>query len=215
VALNQEQNGGMEPDQLPEGTPVQTSSVDESRRRFAKAGVAASGVLLTLASRPVLATGGSWGGGGYTPGTKTCKSCSAWMSANMSKHANESVTCTGKSPKWWKNCSQSEWTKCSVKSDDLFPKHFSCGINASSYNFKMIDVCDNPYSSSMPLADLCSRLVAALLNCRSGKTSFLTEATVKAIFNEITTKTHFSPTAGVNWDIAKCIEYLTATQSDV
>lgn len=208
MSLNQDQNGGMEKDQLPETTNAQTTSVDESRRRFTKSGLAASGVLLTMTSRPVL------GGGTNRPPTKTgekcCRAPSAWMSGDKSVHGPEPV-CDGKSPTWWKNCSPNKWP---VSASDKFPKHFSCGANAKSYDFPLIQVCDNNFARFIPLAELCSRLVAAYLNCKSGRTPFLKEETVRAMFVECTTKGTFSPTAGVEWSVSECVEYLTATQMD-
>jgi hypothetical protein len=200
----------MEPDQLPDEAHAQTSSVDESRRRFTKSGVAVSGVLLTLASRPVLGKGGGWGGngGGGGPPGKCCKAPSAWMSGDKSFHGPAPV-CEGRPPKYWKDRPQQWPVNCA---DDGFQKYFTCGPGFRYAKFTMLQVCGNSYGESLEIAELCSRLVAAYLNCKQGWTPFLKEETVRAIFTECVTKGYFSPTAGVNWSVRECINYLTATQ---
>ncbi len=76
---------------LPDSHTEQSPSVNESRRRFAtKTGLAASGVLLTLASRSALGAG-------------VCKSPSGFASGNVSQHGTtpkggENITY------WTNNC---------------------------------------------------------------------------------------------------------------
>jgi hypothetical protein len=208
VAFNQDQHGAMEPDQLRNDTPIQTPSVDESRRRFTRSGIAASGVLLTLTSRPVLGNGGGWGGGGGKPHGKCCKAPSAWTSGDKSVTGAPPV-CEGRPPKYWKDRPKQWPVKCA---DEVFQKHFTCGSHFRYAKSTMLDVCANSHGEWLEVAELCSRLVAAYLNCKQGWTPFLKEQTVRAIFNECATKGYFSPTAGVNWTVRDCIEYLKATQ---
>ena len=74
--------------------PPASTRVDASRRRFTAAGIAASGAVLTLASRPVLGQGLCTEGAGLT--------ISGWTSGNHSaKHVH--TVDTGKSPGYWKN----------------------------------------------------------------------------------------------------------------
>jgi len=61
--------------------------------------------------------------------------------------------------------------------------------------------------------ELGQHCVKALLNCRAGLTPFCTETTVKAIFNECASKGYFQPTAGVQWTISQCVDYLKSTES--
>ena len=80
-------NGKMAEQSLPQGATSPAQSVDESRRRFGKSGVAASGVILTLASRPVLA---GW----------ECLSPSGFQSGNLSTHVQPPL-CEGRTPGYW------------------------------------------------------------------------------------------------------------------
>src|SRR5690606_27745011 len=71
--------------------PIQGAGrVNQSRRRFGKSGLAVTGVLATLASRPVLGT------------DLVCKSPSGFLSGNLSTHGPAPV-CAGRSPGYWKN----------------------------------------------------------------------------------------------------------------
>ncbi|TFH07790.1 MAG: hypothetical protein E4H07_08635, partial [Nitrosomonadales bacterium] len=81
--------------QLSECIEGKTKSIDPSRRRFTKSGLAASGVILTLASRPVLANLG-------------CKSPSGFVSGNVSAQGTP-LACTGETPDYW-GAHPADWT---------------------------------------------------------------------------------------------------------
>jgi hypothetical protein len=190
----------MEPNQQPEKIPAQDSPVDESRRLFTKRGVMVSGAVLTLTSRPVMGRTGAAG--------QCCVAPSAWGSINTSSFGPEPVF-QGKPPQYWKDRPK-EWP---VKCDNQpFHRYFNCGPNFKYYKVTMLEVCANQYSDWFEGAELCSRLVTAYLNAKQGWTPFLKEETIKAIFSECFSKGTFSPTAGVTWSRAQCIEYLKATQ---
>jgi hypothetical protein len=204
VALNQDRNGGMEPDQLPEEIPAETPSVDESRRRFTKSGLAASGVLLTITSRSVL--------GGGNDGLLICKSPSGWISGNNSVHGQPPI-CEGVSPGYWKN--HTTWP-IPNRDGALFRAAFpTCASGSVYYNDTMLKLLDH---QSYDKDNLAMHLVAAYLNAVAGKTPFLPVATVQAMFTEWqSTEGHpngyYTPTAGVQWNAWKIVAYITATQS--
>ncbi|WP_173052316.1 hypothetical protein [Candidatus Nitrotoga sp. AM1P] len=70
---NLDQNNELEKQQLSQDTDDQIKFSGESRRRFAISGLAVSGIILTLASRPAL-------------GDPYCKSPSGFLSGNTSQH---------------------------------------------------------------------------------------------------------------------------------
>ena len=74
MTINLDQNDELEKQQLSQDTDDQIKFSGESRRRFATSGLAVSGIILTLASRPVL--------GGDT----FCMSVSGFLSGNTSQH---------------------------------------------------------------------------------------------------------------------------------
>lgn len=72
----------------PEQAITRMQVPNPSRRRFNRAGVGASAVILTLASRSVLAE-------------SVCKSPSGFLSANQSAHGTEQPQCIGYTPEIW------------------------------------------------------------------------------------------------------------------
>ncbi|TAN75820.1 MAG: hypothetical protein EPN14_08360 [Gallionella sp.] len=210
MKTKKQQEGEMENHNLPQNVAEQSKSVDESRRRFTKSGLAVSGVLLTLASRSAL-------GNGFV-----CKSPSGFLSGNVSAHGTPQ-TCSGLTPGYWGNrpngwplpylpgtchsqCSNvSGWT-----GGTIFSNVFNCNGNGSIYNtYTMMQVIwlgggGDPYQ-------LGAHIVAALLNARSGRTPVLTEAQVINIFNEWNQKGYFEPTVNVKWYEADIVYYLKTT----
>jgi hypothetical protein len=88
--MTMENSGDKEVRQAPDPEPSMTHAQvpNPSRRRFNRAGVGASAVILTLASRTVLAQ-------------SVCKSPSGFISANQSAHGTEQPQCNGYTPEIW------------------------------------------------------------------------------------------------------------------
>lgn len=214
------------------GAPEKSS--DKSRRSFAKSGLVASGVLLTLSSRPVL-------------GALVCTTPSGFESGNLSFHGT-SITCAGLSPGYYMNhadwpspyvadkttttttvvssgrkkigqqTSFSSITSAPLTTTTTIPgTKFSSVFNCSGYgkhlaSFTMMQVIGltgqgDPYQ-------LGAHCVAALLNAASGnKTPVLNVAQVKNIFNEFDSKGYFEPTISIKWYPADIVAYLKTTMS--
>ncbi|WP_340118835.1 hypothetical protein [Pelagibius sp. 7325] len=83
----------------------------EARRRVLTGGLASAPLILTLASRPALAT---WGSGGGTDQWGKC-GYSGMLSGNLSQVNTTTTWCKGKTPKYWK-----------TKEDDC-KRHFLTG----------------------------------------------------------------------------------------
>ena len=75
MTTNVDQNDELEKQQLSQDTADQIKFSGESRRRFATSGLVVSGIILTLASRPVL-------------GDTFCLSPSGFVSGNTSQHGD-------------------------------------------------------------------------------------------------------------------------------
>jgi len=214
---------------------------DESRRRFGKAGLSVgSAIILTVASRPVLANYGA-----------VCKTPSGFISGNLSQHGNPPPS-TGRTPGYWKNhygynawpspyqCGNLKGTKCNnwdswkndgtkVAKTNTYPDGaFSCvghckkyaGYTVTSYNKKTgYTTKFEPYTlmqvmwmgGNMDPYQFGAHMCAALLNARSGWTDCLTEHAVKTMWNECDQKGYYEPTAGVKWYPQDCVEYLKST----
>jgi hypothetical protein len=188
----------MEPEQLPKDSIDQSQTVDESRRRFTKTGVAASGLILTLASRPVMGTG--------TSGNPlTCKSPSGFLSGNQSTHGTP-PTCLGRSPGYWKNHPES-WP-CSLTT--TFKSVFGCPSTSVYAKYTLMQLCSPQGDDKNNLG---MHLTAAWLNAKKGWTPFLTEETIRAMYTEWQNTGSFSPTAGVYWNAEQIVSYIKGTQA--
>ena len=262
----------------------QSHLADESRRRFTKSGLAVSGLLLTLASRPSLGAG------------QACLTPSGFLSGNLSQHGTLHAAVGGKTCDYWKtHCSSSDWKGCDRSKNfcDEFgfahnkDSHYGCKVtyynkstygtysyskcssgSAKSYDvdgssnlyvpYTCLDIlslchaghtangtksnCDvsltsdrygnvtsvknncytstscpdltscRPIGTGSDMDYLAQHCMKSLLNCRAGYTPYLTESTVKSIYNECRTKGYFQPTAGVHWTPSQCITYLKSTE---
>jgi hypothetical protein len=189
---NDHNSTGMAAPQSPAVIDPSSVVADQSRRRFTTSGLVVSCVLMTLATRPVLGQ------------TVVCKSPSGFLSGNASVHGPAPI-CTGRDPVYW-SLPSTNWGATSRTT--LFSLVFGNGIPA--YAGATLDTI---VASVDPNQLLGKYLVAALLNARSGFTSFLTETTIKAMYTEWRFDRTFSPTAGVDWGIPEMVNYLSQTQA--
>jgi hypothetical protein len=157
------------------------------RRRFARSGLAASGIIATLTSRPVLGA--------------VCKSPSGFLSGNLSK-PDECTTLGGVSPGYWKN--KTDWP---VSPGLKFCKVFT----ATSGPFSTVTLVALLDPQEYDKYGLGRHLVAAYLNYMSGRTPFLKLETLQAMWNEIRLKGYFTPTAGVTWTPDQVVSYISKT----
>lgn len=110
--------------QMPDGETPEQRARREARRRVLAGGLASAPLILTLASRPAMAT---WSGGGQTGGT--C-GYAGLLSGNASQVSTSSTFCKGKPPKYWK-----------TREDDC-KRHFGSGPCNPIY----IDYSEKDYS---------------------------------------------------------------------
>lgn len=165
------------------------------RRRFGKSGMAASGVLATLASGPVL--GGP---------LRACTTPSGSLSGGHSTHGTTPV-CAGRTPGYWKN--HTAWpiiNRSTVRFDSVF--NCSFGSAASFVSVTMLDVLTPKKYDKDGLG---RHLVAAYLNIQAQWSPFQTVGMLQAMWNEIEGAGVYHPTAGVNWSGADVVTYLKTT----
>ncbi|MET0961395.1 MAG: hypothetical protein ABWY05_01040 [Noviherbaspirillum sp.] len=196
------------------GQPETDAQVpNPSRRRFNRFGVGASGLMLTLASRSVLAQG-------------ACKSPSGYHSANLSGGGPVQPRCAGFTPEVWRQRGVAENLEAlKVKFNSVFSPVSSTLIVGKP----VAGASATPVPSNGDIAlqaatfyqalsgdvtpDVIRHLVAAYLNFTQKLNDFPTDVETVRIYNEWATKGTYTPTAGVTWDAAKIVEYLRATQT--
>lgn len=175
-----------------ENTGDQLTDSASSRRQFTKASLGLSGVIFSLASRPVL-------------GDVVCKSPSGFLSGNASTHGPQPV-CLGRSPGYWKNHLES-WP---IATDTQFRNVFPTSPSSVYAKYTFVQLLTPQQDDRQNLG---MHLVAAYLNAISGWTPFLKTETIIAMFAEWQSKGTFSPTATVQWTSADIVTYLKATQA--
>lgn len=164
-----------------------------ARRRLAKAGLGAAGVLWSTQSHATLSR-------------MTCVSASAALSNGLdSTTANSKpLACAGKSPGYWKNhgwpCPRTRQFNsvfpCAYANDSTYGSatmmQLIRGASFDKYNFGM-------------------HLVATYLNVISGRIGFLSERTLVQMWNQLQSSGFYQPAKGVFWGWEETKRYLEST----
>jgi hypothetical protein len=168
----------------------QLKLANASRRRFGKAGLAASGVILTLTSRSAL---------GHT----LCHTApSGFVSGNVSSQPD--ATGEGYSPGYWKN--HSNWP---ISLTTLFSQAFPLHHHSPYTGATFLELLTPQH---FDVAKLGMHLVAAYLNAEAGLTPFLTTQTLENMFSEWQANGYYIPSGNIHWDAGQIVTYLSATQ---
>lgn len=184
------------------GEPAQgLSPTGAARRRLGKAGLGASGVILTLTSQPGMAT------------TRLmCTSASAYGSFTPASHAHAQVACDGRSPGYWKNW-KGQWYGAYTSPNAQFGAVFNCmGATAGLAPMTLFQVLSPPKQyKGLDSNNVAMHIVAALLNARSGRVPQLPESKVFEIWNEYSRTRFYSPRKDIIWNGALIVDYLKST----
>lgn len=186
--------------QLPPGISRQGAA----RRRFAKAGLGASGVILTMTSQPGMAT------------EMTCSGASAFGYLTPASHTHAKTACDGRSPGYWKNW-PNQWQGAYTSSAAKFGDTFNCfGISSTLPQMTLLETLDPPKEFKKGGVDpdpdnVARHIIAALLNARSGRVPQLPETKVFEIWNDYARTGHYSPRPDTDWDGAMIVIYLQST----
>jgi hypothetical protein len=186
---------------IAEPVPAAIGAKGAARRRFAKAGMGASGgVLLTLASQPAMAT-------------LVCTSPSGACSSNLSKH-NTSAACTGVGPDYWKK-NHSAWKGAGTNGGALYRLTFPTTSRCAALNpYTCFDIVDpNKVANGADQDKVAMHIMATILNVRSKRIGFLNESQVLAIWNSYAATGTYKATSTVTWNGYQIVAYLKSTMS--
>jgi hypothetical protein len=172
--------------------PELLSQQGQARRRFTRAGAAASGVLLTLHSQPGMAA-------------EVCTTASGSLSGGLQSFRGAPPVCSGRSPGYWKNRS---WP--GVDKNALFTTVFACNTRTYS-TYGTVTLGGILVPKQWDKYGVGRHLVSCWMNVKTGLSTFQTEEQLKAIWNEYVATDHYTPTAGVSWDGARIARYLEST----
>jgi len=194
----------------PEGAVMDAQLPNPSRRRLGKAGIAASGVVLTLGSRSAMAA--------CSGNDKTPRSPSAFASCNNSRGGGAGgEVSTGGSPGYWSNQNgQATWEtiKSVVPKNSLFQHHFDCGKASIYWGKELRAFLPNSGVVVNDPHNLARHFVAALLNCTMHWTDpYLTKAKLLQMYSEWNRTGMFRPGATAEpWLAPQIVAYLESTQ---
>ncbi|MES2072199.1 MAG: hypothetical protein V4488_17720 [Pseudomonadota bacterium] len=174
----------------------------ESRRRFTKSGLAASGVLVTLASRPAL-------------GCTIKVAPSVYCSGNTSGHGPATSVTSGCPPSYWQDNCDEGWqgTKKNASFSACFPGSSATYTDFSSFQGASLgDVINGKKNVVSDPTGFGKFIVAAYLNNATHKAQFLPLSTIQAICREITTTKQYTPSSGAKpWSVDEVMNYLRGT----
>jgi hypothetical protein len=162
-----------------------------SRRRLAKAGLGAAGVLWTTRSNAL---------------DFKCVSASAALTAGLNSNTpDNAVACEGRSPGYWKN--HGGWpVSTTARFCDIFGYAGSLDKRFSSVTLlDLLKGCDFDKSK------LGMHITASYLNVKSGKIGYLSERTLKEMWYQLVHFKRYEPARGVFWDLETTKRYLEST----
>ncbi|NHZ43617.1 hypothetical protein [Massilia aquatica] len=201
----------------PAAPPASLSASGNARRRFTRAGLGASGVLMTLASQPGMAA-------------TVCASPSGSLSNGLqsSHRPDNPLTCGGSSPGFYAN-NLSGWPSNPAptrKFKDVFTVNASQAMLGELTLAEVFKTSGNknggkggkgPFKSEdLDPHNVASHVLAAYLNIQSKRSTVLTETQLRAIWHEYQFNGggkvgYYSPTAGVKWYGDDIVAYLKTT----
>lgn len=171
--------------------PAQISARGAARRRFARAGLGASAALVTISSKAGMAV-------------DICTAPSGSLSGGLlSRKPGAVVACEGRSPGYWKT--HNSWPCERTKT---FGSVFSCPTDSPYHECTMADILEPKKWDANGVG---RHLVATYLNILSGKINFLTVPQIQNIWNDLSRRGTYNPTAGVHWYAEDVVEYFQGT----
>ena len=195
---NDQQQSGNEPQHLP--IPPAMPQHGATRRRLAKAGLGAAGVLMTLESHATLQKTGF-----------VCESASAFHSAGLNSNVATEQRCNPLSPSNWCHVQRS-WPCNKAK---RFADVFSCReqrFEKTYFACTMAQVMTSTFDSQY--AYIGKHLCTAYLNVISGRIDFLDVPTLQRMWNELKTTGFYKVNANVSWNIQQVRKYLVAVHGE-
>lgn len=167
-----------------------------SRRRLAKAGLGAAGVLWTTQAHA----------------TRMCLSPSAALASASSgldsnKPGEARLSCIGRSPGYWKN--HGGWP---VPPETRFGSIFPCAAhNANTYAPATLQSLIE--GAKFDKQNFGMHIVASYLNVKSGWIGYISEETLLRMWRELQSTGHYQPAKNAYWDVETTKHYLESTYS--
>jgi hypothetical protein len=169
-----------------------------ARRRFTRAGMGASGIIMTLSSQPGMAT------------TTVCRPASGFLSGTWaSSNPKQDVLCWGLKPEVW--CAN--WRYWESLAKQPFITTFPCTSKTSGLKkYTMLQVISGTPGRTNDPNEVGKFMVAAWLNAGLGATPVLDRIKLKQIWDAYKVSLHYKPDGAYEtWDGAMIVEYIKST----
>lgn len=177
------------------------SAKGASRRRFARVGAGATGVVMTLYSTPGMACQFC----GISPSSAVSAVGQGKVPGTLS-HRGPTAKCKGVGPSVW--AANSRWSVCDPS--DGFSTYFTCSGKTAGYaNYSCGQVLAG--KTNCDSSKLGMYMMAAFLNVNAGLVDFYTVQALRDIWNEISAKGVYEPMAGQSWTPSEIVYYLSNT----
>jgi hypothetical protein len=181
-------------------TTTRVSPKSDKRRKFLGASLSIAPVVMTVTSRPVLAS-------------TACASASAG-SANSTMAMS---VCSGLTCSQWKAYA-AQWplpycaTDANTRGQQATLYHcpvtgFSGALFGDRTMLEVLDIDEG----GLDTRAAGRYMVAALLNACAGRTPVLDETGVRTMWNDLVNQGYYEPTAGVQWQAPEIIAYIKTT----
>lgn len=196
------------------------------RRKLLRGSLAAGPVLMTVLSRPVLGQVNCGNGSiqaSLNAGTSLHPGCAgAIISTGLSPSRWSSNTSNWPSPYSATNSSgqSSTWgqptyganTLSSTSSQTATLFHSpATGFDGTVFGNHTLLAVLKENAGGAGYGTVGMYIAAALLNSASGRTPFLSQATVRQMWNDLLLKGYYEPTAGIQWGSTQIVSYLQST----
>ena len=179
--------------------PAGLSPQGAARRRFGRAGLGASGVIMTLASQPGMAT-------------TVCRPPSGFLSGTWASNHPKATWCYGAKPVDWAANKGRWYAYARTDCNKQFYRAFACTANTQSLRLYTMYQIVAGECGTKDRDEVAKYIVAALLNARAGTTPVLTEEKIFQIWNEYTSSLKYTPNAGAKpWNGKEIVAYLKST----
>lgn len=192
--------------QAPAGLPA-LDTRGAARRRFARLGAGATGVILTLHSQP-----------GMTAEILRCETPSGFMSRTPNSRSPQNACEYNRSHGYWKNHPEEWKSRAGVDHLALFGTVFpAVGNYADLADATLMQVLDPTREiKTIDAQNVAMQTVAAYLNARAaqyaGQPTVLPEHLVMTIWTDFVTKGYYSPDLGATfWTGGQIAFYLEST----
>lgn len=206
-----------------DGSSSDSAPLSTERRKLLRGSLAAGPVLMTVLSRPVLASdclnvtvqASLMAGTSLHPGcpgvnistglspSRWCSNTASWPSPYCATNSSGQSSTSG-------TLGYSANTLSPTQTATLFHSP-TTGFDGTVFGSHTLLSVLKEDAGGAGYGTVGMYIAAALLNSASGRTPFLSQATVRQMWNDLLLQGYYEPTAGMHWGATQIVSYLQST----